>query len=72
MRRARSKEEMGQIVKKRRTELGLSRSQINKLLGHTPTSGHIVMIESGARYIPVDRLRDFAEALQMNVEELVP
>ena len=69
---ARSKEEMGQIMRARRNELGLSVYQMNKLLGHSPVSGLISQIELGRRYIPVDRLRDYAEVLQMSVDDLVP
>ena len=69
---ARSKAEMGRAFKARRQELGLTRVEMNARLGYTYHSSEIKNIENGERYVPLDRLRDYAEILQVSIDFLVP
>jgi len=72
MANVRSKQEMGEIVFARRKALGLTRVDMNAKLGYSYHGGMIKKIENGEQYIPLDRLRDYAEILQVPVETLVP
>lgn len=69
---ARSKEEMGRAFQARRKELGLTRVEMNARLGYVYQSSEIKKIENGERYVPLDRLREYAEILQVPVDFLVP
>ena len=69
---ARSKEEMGELFYQRRKELRLTRLAIGQRLGYSSKSSMVHRIEKGEIYVPLDRLREYAEILQVPVDFLVP
>lgn len=60
----------GQRVKSRREELHLSQTELARKLGYT-NKATISCIESGKRSVPVTRAQDFADALDLPLEELI-
>lgn len=64
------KTELGLRIKHRREFIGMNQSELAKKLGYkTPSS--INKIESGMSEVPAHKVKDFANALDMEVSELV-
>ena len=61
---------IGNLIKLRRTELGMSQKELAEKCGYTNRST-ISRIESGERDIPVRQLKKIAAALGMETEDLV-
>lgn len=61
---------IGNLIKLRRTELGLSQEELAEKCGYTNRST-ISRIESGDRDVPVKQLKKIAAALGMDAEDLV-
>ena len=61
---------IGNLIKLRRTELGMSQKELAERCGYTNKST-ISRIESGERDIPVRQLKKIAAALGMETEDLV-
>ena len=61
---------IGNLIKLRRTELGMSQEELAEKCGYTNRST-ISRIESGNRDIPVKQLQKIASALGMDAEDLV-
>lgn len=55
---------IGQLIRKRRQELGLSQSQLAKLVGCRPN--WISMIETGSGKFPKAKWQTFADALRID------
>lgn len=62
---------IGQIVKNRREELGMSQTDLAKLTGYSDKSA-ISRIESGENDVPRKKLALFAKALQLRPTDLLP
>lgn len=61
---------IGNLIKLRRTELGMSQKELAERCGYTNRST-ISRIESGDRDVPVKQLKKIAAALGMDAEDLV-
>ena len=62
---------LGDFVRQRRTELGLTQQQVADLLGYTDRSS-VARLEAGEIDLPVSRIPYLAKALQCPPEVLVP
>lgn len=60
---------LGERIRDRREELGLSQEQLGSLVGLQ--KAQISNIETGKRGTPVERLQEFAQALKMSVSEII-
>lgn len=61
----------GSIIKKRRLELKLSQGELARRTGYADKTG-ISKIESGARQLTPDKIKVFADALDMDPRDLLP
>lgn len=61
----------GTIIKKRRLELKLSQAELARRTGYADKTG-ISKIESGARQLTPDKIKVFADALDMDPRDLLP
>ena len=61
---------IGNLIKLRRTELGMSQEELAEKCGYTNRST-ISRIEIGNRDVPVKQLKKIAAALGMSMEDLV-
>lgn len=59
--------EIGSVVKKRRTELGIGQESISKVLGYK-NGQSISNVERGLCSVPKDKIKDLAKGLQMEPE----
>lgn len=61
---------LGQFIKDRRRELGLTQEKLAQLVGYE-TRGAISFIERDERTVPMDKLDDFASALQVGADTIL-
>lgn len=61
---------LGQLIRERRTELGLTQGEVAGRIGLTRTS--VTNIERGTQAVNVATLFRMAEVLEMEVSELLP
>lgn len=61
---------LGLVIAARRKELGMTQEQFAKAAGvHRAT---VANIECGRHVVEIKRVRQFAEALKLSIEELIP
>ncbi|MDY4958760.1 MAG: helix-turn-helix transcriptional regulator, partial [Lentihominibacter sp.] len=62
--------EIGDNIARKRYEMGMSQSQLAQIMGYKSRST-ISRIEAGENDVPQNRIKDFAEALNTTVAELI-
>ncbi len=62
--------ELREILRTRRTQLGMSQAKLAEKIGCTP--GYISNIENGVMSFPVSRTNEFSEALDYDFHKLCP
>lgn len=63
-------QDIGEIIRKRRLELGMTQAELAKKVGYTSKVA-VTMIENGNNSIPLSKVELFAEALQTTTRELL-
>ncbi len=64
------KNQIGIFIKQRREELGLSRAELAKRVGHN-WPNMVAMIENGNTPFPINSWEKFAEALEVSKKEFL-
>lgn len=62
-------EKIGELIKNKRIELGLSQDKLAKLMGFK-SSGSIFKIEKGIASITIEQLQEFSKILRLDFEEV--
>lgn len=65
-----NKKTLGKFIKKRREGLNISQTKMAQILGFK-TCQFISNIERGVSNIPSDRVTDFANALEIDIKDLI-
>ena len=64
-----SNKEIGELIKNKRIELGLSQDKLAKLMGFK-SSGSIFKIEKGIASITIEQLQEFSKILNFEISEI--
>ena len=64
-----SNKEIGELIKNKRIELGLSQDKLAKLMGFK-SSGSIFKIEKGIASITIEQLQEFSKILNFEISEV--
>lgn len=67
-------EEICQLIRQRRTDLGMTQIQLGEMCGYKGKAAETTVQhwEHGRRDIPIDVVRALAEALKLSLDDLIP